>query len=143
MTFCHGFTRLRAGTHSGVQARMNTDCRCYSRTTNGERRITSNLPRIDADHSGLFNVYGEILCSGLIHKARAILIFAALIALCTAGCERRIVRKQERIFMHYAEKNWSKLTPRQKADYYEMLERQKDRAQREEAKEQQKKSRGF
>ena len=50
MTFCHGFTRLRAGTHFGVQARMNTDCRCYLRTTNGERRITSNLPRIAADY---------------------------------------------------------------------------------------------
>ena len=77
------------------------------------------------------------------YQARAMLIFASLIVLCISGCERRIVRKQERVFMHYAEKNWSKLTPRQKADYYEMIERQKDRAQKEEAKEQQRRSHGF
>jgi hypothetical protein len=100
-------------------------------------------PRMNADRGGLFHMYGQTLCRGLIHHGRAILICASLIALCISGCERRIVRKQERIFMHYAEGNWGKLTPRQKADYYEMIEKQKDRAQREEAKEQQKKSRGF
>ncbi len=33
------------------------------------------------------------------------------------GCERRIIRKEERPFMDYAEQNWRKLTPTQKADY--------------------------
>ncbi|MEJ2745342.1 MAG: hypothetical protein P8123_06615 [bacterium] len=42
--------------------------------------------------------------------------------------------KQERIFMYHAERNWDKLTPRQKADYYKMIERQKERAKREGAK---------
>ena len=45
--------------------------------------------------------------------------------------------------MHYAEDNWNKLTPRQKADYYEMLDRQKERAKTEEAKEKQKNLQGL
>lgn len=68
---------------------------------------------------------------------------ASAILLCASGCEKRIVRKQERVFMHYAEDNWSKLTPRQKADYYEMIERQKDRARKEGAKEQQRSLQGY
>jgi hypothetical protein len=97
-------------------------------------------PRMNADRSGLHHVHQEELCRGLpprrgIHQARTILIVAFIIFSCAAGCERRIVRKEERAFMHYAEKNWRKLTPRQRADYYEMIERQKDRARQETAKE--------
>ncbi|MCX6357596.1 MAG: hypothetical protein NT045_06960 [Candidatus Aureabacteria bacterium] len=67
--------------------------------------------------------------------------FAGILVLCaltlaTSGCERRIVRKGERPFMNYAEKNWRGLTPRQKADYYEMIEKQKDRARKETGAEQ-------
>lgn len=58
------------------------------------------------------------------------LLAAALMTPLISGCEKRIIKKQERPFMEYAEKNWRKLTPRQKADYYEMLERQKGRVKR-------------
>lgn len=75
-------------------------------------------------------------------KALAALVASAIL-LCLPGCEKRIVRKQERVFMHYAEQNWNKLSPRQKADYYEMIERQKDRARREEARGEQGDSQGF
>ncbi|MDD5557030.1 MAG: hypothetical protein PHN82_07255 [bacterium] len=61
---------------------------------------------------------------------------AAALALASAlplagGCEQRIIRKEEQPFMEWAEKNWKKLTPRQQADYYEMIEKQKERARRE------------
>ncbi|MCX6354026.1 MAG: hypothetical protein NTZ78_03860 [Candidatus Aureabacteria bacterium] len=65
-------------------------------------------------------------------KARTILLMAltACAFFALTGCERRIVRKEEISFIDYAEKNWRKLTPRQKANYYEMIERQKERAAR-------------
>ena len=59
----------------------------------------------------------------------------AVIAASLTGCERRIIRKEERPFMNFAEQNWRKLTPTQKADYYGMIEKQKDRAQKERGKE--------
>ena len=55
----------------------------------------------------------------------------AVIAAALTGCERRIIRKEERPFMNFAEQNWRRLSPKQKADYYEMVEKQKDRAQKE------------
>jgi hypothetical protein len=88
------------------------------------------LPRISADYRGLF--YEGRSRRGLIHQALSVLVLASVILLCASACEKRIVRKEERIFMDYAEQNWKKLTPRQKADYYEMIERQKERARREE-----------
>lgn len=78
----------------------------------------------------------------MVYQALAILAAYAIL-LCVSGCEKRIVRKQERVFMNYAEQNWRKLTPRQKADYYEMLERQKDRARKEGAREKQGSLQGF
>ncbi len=98
---------------------------------------------MNADCRGLFHFGEEKLRRGLIYQAPAILAIVSVILLCTPGCERRIVRKQERVFMHYAEDNWNKLTPRQKADYYEMLDRQKERAKTEEAKEKQKNLQGL
>jgi len=62
--------------------------------------------------------------------AIALCTVALLTIISSAGCEKRIVRKEERPFTDYCEKNWKKLTPRQKADYYEMLERQKERAKK-------------
>jgi hypothetical protein len=50
------------------------------------------------------------------------------------GCERSIIRKEERPFMNFAEQNWRKLSPKQKADYYEMVEKQKDRARKDREK---------
>jgi hypothetical protein len=44
------------------------------------------------------------------------------------GCETRVIKKEEKIFMEYADKYWDKLTPRQKADYYRMKKEQKERA---------------
>jgi|LAHU01.1.fsa_nt_gb hypothetical protein len=67
----------------------------------------------------------------------AALACAALACVASLGCERRIIRKEERPFMDYAEQNWRRLTPTQKADYYEMLEKQKDRARRERERESQ------
>ncbi|MEI6634249.1 MAG: hypothetical protein WCP22_10590 [Chlamydiota bacterium] len=55
----------------------------------------------------------------------------AVIAAALTGCERRTIRKEERPFMNFAEQNWRTLTPKQKADYYEMVEKQKDRARKE------------
>ena len=47
----------------------------------------------------------------------AALACAALACVASLGCERRIIRKEERPFMDYAEQNWRRLTPTQKADY--------------------------
>lgn len=69
-------------------------------------------------------------CGMLRCLAGALALAAAL-----PGCERRLVRKEERPFMDYAERNWRKLTPKQKADYYGMIERQKERAARERERE--------
>ncbi len=99
--------------------------------------------RLSTDRGGLFPTYEGKFLRGLIYQAGAILISISIILSCAVGCEKRIIRKQERIFMHYAEKNWSKLTARQKADYYEMLQRQKDRARKEGVKEEQRRSQGF
>jgi len=73
--------------------------------------------------------------SSIVHnkgRARTILLMAltACAFFALTGCEKRIMVKEERSFIDYAEKNWRKLTPRQKADYYEMIERQKERAAR-------------
>ncbi|HQM52270.1 MAG: hypothetical protein IT574_00930 [Candidatus Aureabacteria bacterium] len=65
----------------------------------------------------------------------AALVCGALACAASLGCERRIIRKEERPFMDYAEQNWRKLTPTQKADYYEMVEKQRDRARRERERE--------
>jgi hypothetical protein len=59
----------------------------------------------------------------------------AVIAGALTGCDRRIIRKEERPFMNFAEQNWRKLSPKQKADYYEMVEKQKDRARKSRSKE--------
>lgn len=61
----------------------------------------------------------------------AVFVAAAAIIVALNGCERRIIRKEERPFMDYAEQNWRRLSPSQKADYYEMVEKQKERACRE------------
>jgi hypothetical protein len=82
---------------------------------------------MNTDRHRSFYLCGDKPGRGLNYQALAILV-ASVILLCTSGCEKRIVMKQERFFMHYAEENWNKLTPRQKANYYEMLERQKERA---------------
>lgn len=68
-----------------------------------------------------------------LRYAAALAIIAAALAVPT-GCERRIIRKEEWPFMNYSEKNWRSLTPKQKADYYEMVEKQKDRARKEREK---------
>lgn len=65
-----------------------------------------------------------------LHRAAALAAAAAVLA-ATAGCDRRVIRKEERPFMSYAEQNWRKLSPKQKADYYEMTEKQRDRARKE------------
>jgi hypothetical protein len=59
----------------------------------------------------------------------------ALAAAALAACERRLIRKEEKPFMTWAEQNWRTLTPKQKADYYEMIDRQKERARKERQKE--------
>ena len=47
------------------------------------------------------------------------------------GCERRIIVGEEMFFTKYAEKNWKKLSPKMKEEYYKMVERQKARAREE------------
>jgi hypothetical protein len=59
---------------------------------------------------------------------------AAAIILSCSACEQRIIKKEERPFMDWAESNWKRLTPRQKADYYQMLEKQKERARKQREK---------
>jgi len=97
---------------------------------------------MNTDRRGLFHFHEGISCRGLHYQALAALV-AFVILLSTAGCEKRIVMKQERFFMNYAEENWNKLTPRQKANYYEMLERQKERARKEGARDKQRSLQGF
>lgn len=71
-------------------------------------------------------------------KRPGCLLGAAALALAlaaAAGCDRRIIRKEEKPFMTWAEQNWRTLNPKQKADYYEMVDRQKERARKERQKE--------
>lgn len=75
-----------------------------------------------------------INCRGVIHHARPVLILALLLLISSWGCETRVIKKEERPFMIWAEQNWKRLTPRQKANYYEMLEKQKERARKEKQK---------
>lgn len=68
---------------------------------------------------------GYLLCAAV----------SALALAAAAGCDRRIIRKEEKPFMTWAEQNWRTLSPKQKANYYEMVDRQKERARKERQKE--------
>ena len=103
--------------------------RYFCRVPKGSlREINAPQRGLSGDRRGLFHFHEGMLRRGLIYQAPAIIVLTSVILLCISGCEKRIVRKQERVFMNYADHNWRKLTPRQKADYYEMIERQKERA---------------
>ena len=47
------------------------------------------------------------------------------------SCETRVIRQEEMFFMKHSEENWKKLSPRQKAKYYEMVDKQKERGRKE------------